>query len=53
MQRLKVYVYAVHTHNETLSLCAETYETYQKIKVTLNFRKISKGFPLKPFVSSI
>lgn len=41
MQRLKVYVYAVHTHNETLSLCAET---YQKIKVTLNFRKISKRF---------
>lgn len=38
MQRLKVYVYAVHTHNE--SLCAETCK-----KVTLNFRKISKGFP--------
>lgn len=46
MQKLKVYVYAVHTHNETLSLCAETCK-----KVTLNIRKISKV--LKPFVSSI
>lgn len=36
MQRLKVYVYAVHTHNETLSLCAET---CQKVSV-----KFPKGF---------